>query len=43
MKAQTKRLPPKKVACRDFKSFNETGFLEDVKLKNLSRKSDDSN
>ena len=28
---------------RDFKNFNETAFLEDVKLKNLFRKSDDSN
>ena len=28
---------------RDFKIFNEKPFLEDVKLKNLSRKSDDPN
>ena len=43
MKAQTTRLPPKKVMYMDFKSFNEKAFREDVKLKNLSRKSDDSN
>ena len=43
MKAQTTRLPPKKVVYRDFKNFNETAFLEDVKLKNFSWKSDDSN
>ena len=28
---------------RDFKNFNVQAFLEDVKLKNLSRKTDDSN
>ena len=28
---------------RDFKNFNEQAFLEDVKLKKLSRKTDDSN
>ena len=27
---------------RDFKNFNEKAFLEDIKLKKLSRKSDDS-
>ena len=43
MKAQTTRLPPKKVIYRDFKNFNEKAFLEDVKLKTLSLKSDDSN
>ena len=43
MKAQTTRLPPKKVVYRDCENFNEKAFLEDVKLKNLSRKSDDSN
>ena len=42
MKAQTTLLPPKKVAYRDFKSFNETAFLEDVKLKKFSQKRDDS-
>ena len=43
MKAQTTLLPPKNVTYRDFKNFNEKAFLEDVKLKNLSRKSDDPN
>ena len=43
MKAQTARLPPEKVMYRDFKNFNEKAFLEDIKLKSLSRKSDDSN
>ena len=43
MKAQTTRLPPKKVMYRDFKNFNRKAFLEDVKLKNYSQKSDDSN
>ena len=43
MKAQTTRLPPEKVMYRDFKNFNKRAFLEDVKLKNFSRKSDDSN
>ena len=43
MKAQTTRLPPKKYVYRNFKNFNEKAFLKDVKLKNLSRKSDDSN
>ena len=43
MKAQATRLPPKKVMYRDFKNFNEKAFLEDVKLKNFSRRSDDSN
>ena len=43
MKVQTTRLPPKKVMYRDFKNFNETAFLEDIKLKNFSRKSYDSN
>ena len=43
MKAQTTLLPQKNVMYRDFKNFNEKAFLEDVKLKNLSRKSDDSN
>ena len=43
MKAQTTCLPPKKVVYRDFKNFNETAFLEDVKLKKFSWKSDDSN
>ena len=42
MKAQTTRLPPKKVMYRDFKNFKKA-FLEDVKLKNFSQKSDDSN
>ena len=28
---------------RDFKNFNETAFPEDVKLKNVSWKNDDSN
>ena len=41
-KAQTTRLPPKKVMYRDFKNFKKA-FLEDVKLKNFSQKSDDSN
>ena len=40
MKAQTTLLPPKNVMYRDFKNFNEKAFLEDVKLKNVSRKSD---
>ena len=42
MKVQTICLRPKKVTYRDFKNFNEKSFLENVKLKNLSRKSDDS-
>ena len=40
MKAQTTCLPTKKVMYRDLKNVNEKAFLEDVKLKNLSRKSD---
>ena len=43
MRSQTTRLPSKKVMYRDFKNFNEKAFLEDVKLKNFSRKSNDSN
>ena len=43
MKAQTTRLPPKEVMYRDFKNFNQKAFLEDVKLKHFSQKSDDSN
>ena len=43
MKAQITRLPPKRFMYRDFKNFNEKAFLEDVKLKNLFRKSDDPN
>ena len=45
-KVQTRRLPPKMVMHRDFKNFNEKAleaFLEDVKLKSFSRKSDGSN
>ena len=42
-KAQTTGLPLKTILCRDFKNFNEKAFLEDVKLKHFSRKSDDSN
>ena len=30
MKAQTTRLPPKKVMCRDFKNFNQKAFIEDL-------------
>ena len=40
---QTARLPSKKVINRDFKNLNEKAFLEDFKLKKLSRKSDNSN
>ena len=43
MRTQTICLPPKKVMYRDFKNLNEKAFLENVKLKNLSRKNDDSN
>ena len=43
MKAQTTHLPPKKVVYRELKNFNKKAFLEDVKRKNFSRKSDDSN
>ena len=43
MKVQTARLPSKKVINRDFKNLNEKAFLEDFKLKKLSRKSDNSN
>ena len=43
MKAQTTRLPPKKVMYRDFKNFSEKAFLEDVKPKTLSPRSNDSN
>ena len=43
MKSQTARLPIEKVRYRDFKNFNEKAFLEDIKLKSLCRKSDDSN
>ena len=43
MKAQTTRLPAKKVVYRDFENFNQKAFLQDVKLKNFSQKSDDSN
>ena len=43
MKAHTTCLPPKKVIMyRDLKNFNEKAFLEDIKLKNFSQKSDDS-
>ena len=42
MKSETTRLPPKQVMYRDFKNFNEKVFLDDVKLNNFSRKSDDS-
>ena len=30
MKAQTTRLPPKKVMYRDFKNFNQKAFIEDL-------------
>ena len=43
MIAQTTRLPLERVAYKDFKNFNEKVYLQKVKLKNLSRKSDDSN
>ena len=43
MKAQTTLLPSKKVVYRDFRNFDKTAFLKDVKLKNFSRKSDESN
>ena len=43
MKVQTTRPPPKKVVYKDSKNFKETAFLEDVKLKNLTGKSDDLN
>ena len=42
MKSEATRLPPKQVMYRDFKNFNEKVFLDDVKLNNFSRKSDDS-
>ena len=40
MKVQTICLRPKMGKNRDFKNFNEKSFLQNVKLKNLSRKSD---
>ena len=43
IKVQTICLPPEKVMYRDFENFNEKSFLENDKLKKLSRKSDDSN
>ena len=43
MIAQTTRLPLERVVYKDFKNFNEKVYLQKVKLKNLSRKSDDSN
>ena len=46
MKVQTTRLSPiyrLSSIYRDVKNFNETAFLKDVKLKNSSLKSDDSN
>ena len=43
VKAQTTRLPPKKFMYRDFKNLNQKAFLEDVRLKHFSQKSDDSN
>ena len=43
MKSETTRLPTKQVMYRNFKKFNEKSFLDDVKLNNFSRISDDSN
>ena len=43
MKAQTARLPPKKVLYGDSENLNETVLQEDVKLKKFSRKIGDSN
>ena len=37
MKAQTKRLQPKKVVYRDFKNLNKTASIEYGKLKKFSR------
>ena len=42
MKAHTTRLQSKKVACRDFKNLNKKEYPADVKLKNISRKNNDS-
>ena len=41
-KTQTTRLLLKKVIYKDFKYFNKTVFLEDVKLKNSTLKINDS-
>ena len=40
IKVQITRLSPKKVIYRNFKNFHEKAIQEDVKLKNISRKSD---